>query len=439
MSASNDRRPRQSGGIRQRKGKWIASVEGNPNPQTGKRRRIEKACNSEAEARIELQRLYVKVHTKKDVALKKDMTLEAWMAAWLKQKKLTLRPRTMRNYERWARYITHDCGLGKNRLDKLTKPMVAHMDDYLLSNHSQDVAHSVHSMLETALQDAIRIDLITQNVAGRDGPKPPPIPKRSSKRLTAAQAAKFMERHREHPNITRWLFALMTGARQSEVLGLRWQDINWDDGEVRIDKELELVSSNHGCGDRLDDGTWPCWKRRAADCPDRKIILPQGGRDYIHLWDAYHLGPVKSRTSNRVIPIPEALLQELRRHRNETKDIPNPWGFVWTREEGKPLDPSKDYMQWRDLLIDAKLPHVNLHSARKTAASVLVSLGADMTMVQRILGHSNMSITEIYADVDREAIRSAMAKMGTILGTIVEDKELGTGSSIHPIEPICNG
>lgn len=421
---TENRRPKSSGGVRKRGDKWIASVEGNPDPKTGKRRRLEKSCRSEAEANIQLQKLFTKVQTKSDIGTSRDMTLSAWLEEWLEGKQLQIRPGTRANYARCIRYITGECKLGKVKIGKLTKKMISDMDETLVKNHGVDAARHSHIMLESALQDAIRLDILDKNVAGRDGPRMPSKPKRRADRLTAAEAAKFMSKHKDHPMATRWMVAFMTGLRQGEALGLQWDRVDFDEGFIRITRELERVPYHHGCGDMLSDGTWPCRRRNGVHCPESHVILPNEGREYEHLTGSLYLAPVKSKTSNRNIPVPPILLDQLKRYKEETSDQANPFNLVWHDIDGSPLFSQRDWAQWRDLLMDAGLRHVNPHSTRKTAASVLVSLGADMSMVMRILGHSDLSITEIYADVDREAIRSAMSKMGAILGEVEDVKQI---------------
>lgn len=431
---AESRRPKAAGGVRKRGDKWIASVEGNPDPKTGKRRRMEKTCRSEAEANIELQKLFTKVRTKADVGTSTEMTLALWLEEWVEQKERTLRPGTVRNYKKSIHYIVDECKLGKTKLSKLSKSQIASMDDKLTKNHSVDVARAAHIMLEGALQDAIRIDLLGKNVAGKDGPRPPALPKRRTDRLSVKEAAKFMAAHQDHPMIIRWMVAFIIGVRQGEALGLRWKDIDFDAGEIRIRNELELVAASHGCGEPNSAGDYPCWHKRGGNCPERHYVLPNNGRDYEKIHGSYYFAPVKSRTSNRVIPIPPILIDALREYRDRTAGDENPWDLVWHRSDGKPIMPGDDWKQWKVMLMDAGLRHVNPHSTRKTAASVLVSLGADMSMVMRILGHSDLSITEIYADVDREAIRSAMAKMGSILSDGVEVKEIAEAGSVVPLD-----
>ena len=137
----------------------------------------------------------------------------------------------------------------------------------------------------------------------------------------------------------------------------------------------------------------------------------------------------KSLSSNRIIPIPPFLVQYLNAHRNATLDEPNPYNLVWHYETGQPLHPRNDYESWVQLLKAAGLPHVKLHSCRHTAASVLAALNMDRDTIRRVLGHSSLDMTAIYADVDRAAVRDFMNQMsGKIIAgeVIASDRNLTT-------------
>ncbi|WNM66356.1 tyrosine integrase [Gordonia phage Culver] len=408
-----ERRTKSSGGIRPRAGKWIASVEGNPDPLTGKRRRLERTCKTEAEANRQLQKLFTLVRTKQDISVSERMSVGDWLTRWMKDKERDWRPKTRVKYRIELQVLLEHGGIADVRLDKLTKTHVKTMVERIRDKKSVAAARRCHDLLGRGLQAAVRVDLISENVAGPDGPAKLQPKYAKSDRLNVTETARFLDVHSEDPFISRWIAAFLTGLRQGEILGLQWDRVDFEHGELTITHQLQMVPSEHGCGEQDDFGSWPCGWSQPRSCTKRRFLIPDDDEGYEQLIGAFWLTPTKSDTSQRVIPIPTMLLEILREHREATADQPNPFNLVWHERTGRPVAAEVDWQRWTDMLTAAGLRHVKLHSARKTAASVLVSMGADMHMVMRILGHSSLSMTEIYADVDREAIRSSMAKMGS--------------------------
>src|SRR5665647_842028 len=118
---------------------------------------------------------------------------------------------------------------------------------------------------------------------------------RPSRALTNQSVRALLEAARQDPDaLARWAIAVLCGLRQGEALGLQWGRVNWDQGTLRIDRQLRRVRARHGCGDptprtgsaqkvatqpvpedggprrrRLQQRDWPCGFRRPSDCPQR--------------------------------------------------------------------------------------------------------------------------------------------------------------------------
>ena len=95
-------------------------------------------------------------------------------------------------------------------------------------------------------------------------------------------------------------------------------------------------------------------------------------------------------------------------------------GLVFT-DHGRPWWPNDDWARWRDLLVAATrppwapIPHVALHSARNSAASVLEAAGVPDRLVAQILGHSQVQITHGYQQADLDRMRQAFTAAGHLL------------------------
>jgi integrase-like protein len=81
-------------------------------------------------------------------------------------------------------------------------------------------------------------------------------------------------------------------------------------------------------------------------------------------------------------------------------------GLVFTGTDGSPLHPATISTRFRELITDAGLPPVRLHDLRHGAATLTLATGADLKVVQDLLGHSSITITaDTYAHVLPELAR----------------------------------
>ena len=77
--------------------------------------------------------------------------------------------------------------------------------------------------------------------------------------------------------------------------------------------------------------------------------------------------------------------------------------------------PRQDWGKWKRLLADAGVRDARVHDARHTAGTVLVELGVDIRVVQEILGHSDLRMTQQYTQVTSALAKDAAARMGKAL------------------------
>jgi integrase len=103
----------------------------------------------------------------------------------------------------------------------------------------------------------------------------------------------------------------------------------------------------------------------------------------------------------------------LRRHRAKAPSI----GFVFSRPDGRPLAVTTTWKRWQALLDRAKVPANPFHSARHSAATLLLSRGVHPKIVSEMLGHSTVAITlDVYSHVTPAMHREAARTMDSILG-----------------------
>lgn len=352
------------------KGRWAGTVEV---VIDGKRRRKYVYGRTQKEARIKLaQALREKADGTIVVA---SMTTAAWLNYWLDNiAARTLRPQTLRGYRsKIDRYLIPH--LGAVRLPDLRPEHIRAMHDAMRREGLAEASvRQAHAVLKRALTIAVHEGKLTVSPADRMESPSTETAKRES--LTLDQARIVL---RTAGDSARWWLALFYGMRQGEVLGLRWCDVDFDKHTLRIEQSLQ-TDENY------------------------RIIF----------------GPPKSKASKRLMPMVPQIESRLRLAHMAAGEPDQDERLIFTNG-GQPWQPKKDWESWRDLLIQATvppwapMPHVALHAARNTAASLMEAAGIPDRLVAQILGQSQVQITHGYqtAELAREA--DALRALGTLL------------------------
>ena len=166
----------------------------------------------------------------------------------------------------------------------------------------------------------------------------------------------------------------------------------------------------HGCGPQAPGGAWPCGRRRGADCPSRRAPVPAHlEAEQVHggLW----LLRPKTRSSWRRVALPPLLTEALAEHIR----VHHPARFLFEASPGIPLDPRRDWQEWKDALAAAGLPHVRLHSARHTTATLLLEAGVPLRTAQEILGQTQALTTARYQHPSLSLQAAALAQATSAL------------------------
>jgi integrase len=288
------------------------------------------------------------------------------------------RAKTYRSYEQLVR-MHFVPSLGKLRLEKLTPQHVQRfLNEKLESDLSARTVQYLHSTLRAALNQALKWGLIKRNVCTL---VTPPRPSRYQiTPLSPDDARRLVDTAKTHRLGALFSVALALGLRQGEALGLRWQDVDLDNGTVRVTHQLQRVNGE------------------------------------------LRLVPPKSEQSRRTIALPDAVTQQLRQHRiaqlHERLVSGDEWvdsGHVFTATNGAPLDDSNVRRIFKRLLRDAGLPPIRYHDLRHTCASLLLAQNVHPRVVMETLGHSQISLTlGTYSHVSPELQREAADRMNAL-------------------------
>jgi integrase len=139
-------------------------------------------------------------------------------------------------------------------------------------------------------------------------------------------------------------------------------------------------------------------------------------------WTA-EFGEPKSDASGRVVSLDTDTTNVLHAHRERQtrgrRALGNAWvdsGLVFTNTDGSPLHPATISTRFQDLITQAGFPPIRLHDLRHGAATLTLATGADLKIVQDLLGHSSITITaDTYAHVLPELARDTAEAVARIV------------------------
>ena len=131
----------------------------------------------------------------------------------------------------------------------------------------------------------------------------------------------------------------------------------------------------------------------------------------------------KTEKSRRAVPIPDACLAAIKRHKAHQAEERlllgqgyKDHGLVFCQAEGTPIDPRSMHRYFAQALERAGLPAIRLHDARHTFATWMLEQGISPKVVQTMLGHSSIRITlDVYSHVSLELEKQAAAKLNAAL------------------------
>ena len=341
--------------------------------------------------------LMPKLHELKDqyagVELTEDssITLGEWLGRWLEDyKKPTLRPSTFAGYSKdIANHILPY--LGSKRLTQLkTADIQKHYNRLLESGRIQDngkgkglsnaTVRGIHMVLREALDSAVREGLIPKNPA--DGTSPPKIYRSEKQVLTKDQLETFMKLIEGDEEWYDFFYTeIITGMRQGEICGLRWEDFDREKRTLRVARSVDFVN--------------------------KELVV----------------GETKTEDGKRTIYLPDSLWHILA-ERQRQKGTFSEWIFPNLLKPEWPLNPSRAYRQLKKLLESGGLPSIRFHDLRHTFTSHAANSGIAPKTLSEIVGHSKASFTlDHYAHVTSDMQKNA-ANIVTNYITDILGKEL---------------
>src|SRR4030042_1000645 len=371
------------GHIRQRsKGSWTLWVDLGCDPETGKRQQKTLTIHgSKKDAERELRTILTRIEG--GILIKPTkLTVGEYLEQWLRDYVITnTAPSTADGYSDIVRsHLIPE--LGQLLLNALQPSHIQAYYARMLERGRRDgkgglsaqtVKHH-HRVLHEALKYAVKHGIIIRNIAEAVDP-----PRPDSKEMVTLEPENvhvFLDAAHDTPYYVPFYTALYTGLRRSELLGLRWRDIDLDLATLSVVQTLHHV--------------------------------PKKG---------YVFREPKTKRSRRLVDLSPSLALLLREHRANKELEKKLLGhmlmtddLVFCYPDGTPLPPNSVPKAFKRIVKTLGISNIRFHDLRHTHATIMLSQGVHPKVVSERLGHSSVAITlDTYSHV-LPGIQAAVAK-----------------------------
>ena len=294
------------------------------------------------------------------------ITVQEHFEEWWEIKRTKVKPTTAENYRFILdRYILPK--FGSQLLKDLSSAKIEKVFIELIQDLSESTVRLVSIVLSQGLERAVKERRIAFNPA--KGIERPKGRKRSVTPYTSNELKALLESLESHRLFAFFRLLAYTGARRGEILALRWSDLDFDKATLTISKNRTRLG---------------------------KSVIEQDS--------------TKGGDGKRLVQLDSETLRLVRDHRRrqieERMKAGSLWqeaDFIFTRENGLPLDPSTPYQLFKKTAKRLGLRSESLHSIRHLHATELLNSGAGVHLVKDRLGHSDISTTlRIYAHIRPE-------------------------------------
>ena len=300
-------------------------------------------------------------------------TVATYLRQWLEEIEDSVSEKTRVGYE-YAVRVHIIPALGQFRLADLRPQRIENFYAKLRKSGRKDgkpgglsagTVSNVHRAFRTALENALRHQLLTSNPAAIA--RRPHVERREPQALSQDQLEVLLNEAKGE-----WIYPLVhvaafTGMRSGELLAVRWDDIDLKGARLHV----------------------------------RQTVRQLPGRGFVFS------GP-KTKRSRRTVSLSPSVVETLRAVRIDQAKRRLLLGPAYQREpdlvfatqDGRPLSARTAYRKYQAVVQRAEIPRINFHSLRHTHASLLLLKGAPVAFVSERLGHANPSVTySVYSHV----------------------------------------
>lgn len=378
------KRANGEGSLRKRPdGRWEGRYTAGRDPVTGKAIYKNVLAKTQKECKEKLERAIEK-NGKVDVVRSGKYTVAEWVRLWFETySKPSIREQTTYYYNNYIeKHIVP--GIGSIRLDKLTTLQIQQFYNKLKTSGrvqryehielkdkglSNRFIHGIHGVLRSALEQAKKEKLITDNPA--EGCKLPKIEKKEMKVLLPEQIGAYLQEANRRGLLPAYYLELTSGLRRGELLALLWTDLDVENMTISVTKQVNRING------------------------ELKVSQP------------------KTSNSIRTIPIPKQAVDLLILEHEKHPD--NPYMFPSPKTETM-YDPDSFRHTHEKILAAAGIEHIRFHDLRHTFATLSLQNGVDVKTLSNTLGHYSAGFTlDTYTHATQRMKREAADTIGSVI------------------------
>ena len=369
-----------------RKGQsWQLTVEMPRDPITGERKRKYKTVTGTKKEADQALRRFITALERGEYIEDTNITVSDWLQKWLEVYIVpTGSPTTLVGYKGMIRrYI--DPRLGHLQVQEMNALAVQIWVNKLKVSPSSGepltagtIKHTYH-VLRGAMDKAVQAGLIHRSPCA--GIQLPKGEKKKPVIYDETQIQQLLDFARGTEMELIIDLELCMGMRRGELLGLQWQDVNWEKNQIHIIRSRVAV--------------------------DGKSVVKQP----------------KTESGTRTLDVPEILMKKLKAYKVKCMEQKIRVGrrlleedFIIVHPDGKPIYPEYVSQMFTKLQKRANLPKCRFHDLRHLCASIMVKQGVEVKVAQERLGHKDITTTmNIYAHVLPGSAREAAEKIGQLV------------------------
>ncbi|MCJ2099206.1 tyrosine-type recombinase/integrase [Methylobacterium sp. E-046] len=385
------------GHIRERSpGKWAIILDLR-DPETGKRKRKwHSFSGTKRGAQKECARLITAIGGGDYVEPNKIMVGDL-LLRWLAHARTQVSPRT---HERYTEIVLKNLvpAIGGLLLINLKPVQISTIYAKALESGRRDgkgglaptTVVYMHRLLKQALAQAVRWELMNRNPA--DAIDPPKVERKALETYDVDQTIALLDGLEKSRLLIPVMLGVLCGLRRGEIVALRWRHVDLDRGRLTIAESAEQTKAGV------------------------RYKPPKSGK-------------------GRVVTLPAMLAARLRVHRVGQAEGLLALGvrqteatFVYTREDGEPIQPRTLTQAWRKIAASGDLPRIRLHDLRHAHATHLLGRGVHPKVASERLGHSRVGITlDLYSHVLPGMQEEAVARVDEALSQALEKRPRSVG------------
>ncbi len=375
------------GSIRQIKEKlWEGRYTAGTNPSNGKQ--IQKSVYGKTRAEVVIKlRDATKSVAEGTFVEPSKMKLAAWLDIWLKDFTGNVKEHTAVTYETQVRHHIKPA-LGAVPLSALRAHQIQAFYNQLSKGDddapglSPKTIKNVHGVLHRALDQAVVLGYLKSNPCL--GVKLPRLVPVSIKPLMDDQVDAFLKACKGNEYETLFTVDMFTGMRQSEIMGLTWDCVDFKNGTIYIDRQLIHEKKKGG---------------------------------------VYKFAPPKNDKPRRITPPSTVMRMLMERKRQQNTDKirageawDNPMNLVFTNALGGHFVHNTLSHNFKRIVDSIGLPDRRFHDLRHTYAVLSIQSGVDIKTVQESLGHHTAAFTlDVYGHVTERMKNEAAARMEALI------------------------